>query len=505
MLKEVKKQSSVLRKTERTILINEDDYRIRTAILKNNLLSELVIERKERKGIAGNIYKGKVKNIIRGIDAAFVDIGWERTGFLYISEISTPPALYDDITPGLLTEGKNFKSPIEKALKEGEDIMVQVVRDPVGNKGPRLTTFVTIAGRFLVLMPFIERLGISKKITDPGERRRIAEILKKIKPQGSGLILRTLGAGKSEKELIQDLNYVSWIWKKINFMSKVKPVPSLLYQEPDLATRFVRDILRPQKDKLIIDNLRKFLQLKRFFKRYSHNPSSFLEFYNSETGLFKKYGVEEEIQKALKSKVYLPSGGSLAIEETEALVSIDVNSGKFTAAGGLEDTALRTNLEAAREIAHQIILRNLGGIIIIDFIDMRSARNRRKLTISLRNAFKGDRAVTKINTVSSFGLIEMTRERINPSLAQILCESCPSCQGSGVIKSVITVAIDKEKEIKKILKTTREKTLKVKLNPEICKYLKGHKRDRMLERISRKRLILEEDATLNRENIKFTP
>lgn len=504
-MKEIRKQNTEVRKIERTILINEDDYRIRTAILKNNLLTELVIERKEKKGIAGSIYKGKVKNIIPGIDAAFVDIGWDRTGFLYISEISTPPALYDEISPGLLTQEKSFKSPIEKALKEGEDIMVQVVRDPVGNKGPRLTTFITIAGRFLVFMPFIERLGISKKIIDPKERNRIAEILKKIRPQNAGLILRTLGEGKSERELAQDLNYVSWIWKRINFISKMKAAPSLLYQEPDLAMRFARDILRPEKDKLIVDNLRKFVQLKRFFKRYAHNHLSFLEFYNSEIDLYKKYGVEEEIQKALKSKVWLPSGGSLEIEETEALVSIDVNSGKFTAAGGLEDTALRTNLEAAKEIARQMILRNLGGIIIIDFIDMRSASNRRKLTSSLRNAFKDDRAVNKINTVSSFGLIEMTRERINPSLAQILCESCPRCQGSGVVKSLTTVAIDKEKEIRKVFKETKEKILKVQLNPEICKYLKERKRDRIMERVFRKRVVFEEDASLDIEEIKFTP
>ncbi|MDD5455198.1 MAG: Rne/Rng family ribonuclease [Candidatus Ratteibacteria bacterium] len=499
-----KKRDMQARRTERTILINEDDYRIRTAILKNNLLTELVVERKEKKGIAGNIYKGKVKNIIPGIDAAFVDIGWERTGFLYISEVSAPPVLYDEISPGLLTQEKSFKSPIEKALKEGEDIIVQVVRDPVGNKGPRLTTFITIAGRFLVLMPFIERLGISKKIVNPKERNRIAQILNKIRPKDMGLILRTLGEGKTERELIYDLNYVSWLWKKINFMSKVKSAPSLLYQEPDLATRFARDILRPEKDKLIVDNLRKFVQLKRFFRRYSHNLLSFLEFYNSEIDLYKKYGVEEEIQKALRSKVWLPSGGSLAIEGTEALVSIDVNSGKFTAACGLEDTALKTNLEAAKEIARQVILRNLGGIIIIDFIDMRSARNRRKLTNMLRDAFKDDRAVTKINTVSSFGLIEMTRERINPSLAQILCESCPCCQGSGFVKSIATVAIEKEKEIKKALKETKEKILKVRLNPEICRYLKEHKRDRILERIFRKRIVLEESPILNREDIKYT-
>ena len=491
----------------RTILINEDDYRIRTAILKNNLLTELVVERKERKGISGNIYKGKVKDIIPGMDAAFIDIGWERTGFLYISEVSTPPTLYDEIPSSLLAEEKKkedfSKSPIEKALKEGEDIMVQVVRDPVGTKGPRLTTFITIAGRFLVLMPFIERLGISKRIINPQERSRIAEILRKIKPQNSGIILRTLGEGKSEREIVQDLNYVSWIWKKINFNSKIRSAPSLLYQEPDLAIRFARDIFKPEEDKLIIDNFRKFVQLKKFFSRYSRNMPSLVEFYNSDVDLYKKYGVEDEIQKALKSKVWLPSGGFLAIEETEALVSIDVNSGKFTGVGGLEDTVLKINLEAAKEIARQVILRNLGGIIIIDFIDMRSIRNRKKLTSNLRNAFKDDRAVTKINTVSSFGLIEMTRERINLSLAQILCESCPKCQGSGFVKSIATIAIDREKEIKRMLKETKEKIVKLGLHPEVYKYLKERKRDRIIEKIYRKRVVFEENANLELEEIKF--
>ncbi len=403
----------------RTILINEDNYQIRTAILKNNLLTELAIERKEKKGISGNIYKGKVKDIIPGMDAAFIDIGWERTGFLYISEVTTPQILYEEMPTGLLEEEEKrdnlFKSPIEKALKEGEDIVVQVVRDPVGSKGPRLTTFVAIPGRFLVLLPSIERLGISKKITDPKERNRIMEILKKIKPSNSGLILRTLGEGKNEREIAQDLNYILWVWKRINFNLKIRPTPSLLYQEPDLAMRVARDTFKPGEDKLIIDNLQKFIQLKRFFRRYSRHLPALVELY-TDWDLYKKYGVEEEIQKALKNKIWLPSGGYIIIEETEALVSIDVNSGKFTGAGGLEDTALKTNLEATGEIARQIILRNLGGIIIIDFIDMRSIRNRKKLTNHLRNAFKDDRAVTKINTVSSFGLIEMTRERLSPSL-----------------------------------------------------------------------------------------
>ena len=491
----------------KTILINEDDYRIRAAILKNNVLTEFVNERKERRGISGNIYKGKVKDIIPGMDAAFVDIGWERTGFLYVSEVTAPPGLYEDISPTLLEEDEKkeepFKSPIEKALKEGEDIIVQVVRDPVGTKGPRLTTFISIPGKFLVLMPFINRLGISKKITNLKERNRIVEILKKIKPQNAGLILRTLGEGKSEQELSRDLNYISWIWRKASFNSKIRAAPSLLYQEPDLAIRFARDIFKPEEDKLIVDNLKKFVQLKRFFGRYSRNLPSKLEFYNSDLDLYKKYSVEDEIQKALKSKVWLPSGGFIAIEETEALVSIDVNSGKFTGAAGLENTALRTNLEATKEIARQVILRNLGGIIIIDFIDMRNISNRKKLTHYIRNAFKDDRATTKINTVSSFGLIEMTRERISPSLAQILCESCPRCQGSGFVKSVATIAVEKEKEIRKFLKGTKEKIVTLGLHPEIFKYLKERNRARILERIFKKRIVFEENANLETEEIKF--
>ncbi len=491
----------------RIILINEDNYQIRTAFLKDNLLTELVIERKEKRRISGNIYKGKVKNIIRGMDAAFIDIGWERTGFLYISEVTTPSILYEEMPPTLLEEKEKkddlFKSPIEKALKEGEDIVVQVVRDPVGTKGPRLTTFIAIPGRFLVLMPFIERLGISKKITNQKERNRIMEILKKIKPPNLGLILRTFGEGKNEREIAQDLNYILRLWKGINFNSKRKPAPSLLYQEPDLAMRVARDIFKPEEDRLIVDNLQKFIQFKRFLRRYSHRLSALVEFHNTDPDLFKKYGIEEGIQKALKSKVWLPSGGYIIIEETEALVSIDVNSGKFTGAGGLEDTALKTNLEATREIARQIILRNLGGIIIIDFIDMRSANNRRKLTNNLRNAFKNDRAVTKINTVSLFGLVEMTRERISPSLAQILCENCPNCQGSGLVKSITTIAINKEKEIRMMLKKTKERTVKLKLHPEIYQYLKERNRDRIIEKIFRKRIVFEEDENLEIEEIKF--
>lgn len=494
---------------ERIILVNEDDYQIRTAILKNNLLTELVIERKEKRGISGNIYKGKVKDIIPGIDAAFIDIGWERTGFLYVSEVTTPQILYEEMPSNLLSteeetkRNEPFKSPIEKALKEGEDIIVQVVRDPVGTKGPRLTTFITIAGRFLVLMPFIERLGISKKIINPKERSRIMGILKKIKPPKLGLIVRTLGEGKSEKELTQDLNYVLWLWRRINFNSKIKPTPSLLYQEPDLAIRFARDIFNPGEDRLIVDNLQKFVQLKRFFRRYSRQLPALVEFHNADLNLYKKYDIEDEIQKALKSKVWLPSGGSIAIEETEALVSIDVNSGKFTGAGGLEDTALKTNLEATKEIARHVILRNLAGIIIIDFIDMKSVRNRKKLTSYLRNAFKDDRAITKINTVSSFGLIEMTRERINPSLTQIMCESCPNCQSSGFVKSITTIAIEKEKEIKIMLKETKEKTVKLRLHPEIYRYLKERNRDRIMEKFFRKRIVLEEDENLEIGEIKF--
>jgi ribonuclease G len=480
------------------ILINEDGHQIRSAILKDNLLTELAIERKEKRRISGNIYKGKVKDIIPGMDAAFIDIGWERTGFLYISEVTTPSVLYEELPPKLLAEDKT-RSPIEKALKEGEDIIVQVVRDPVGTKGPRLTTFIAIPGRFLVLMPSMERLGISKKITDQKERKRITEILKKIKPPNAGLILRTLGKDKTEREITQDLNYVLGLWRRVNINTKRRKAPSLLYHELDLATRVARDMFKPEENQLIVDNLQKFLQLKRFLRRYSRRLPSSFKFHNTAEALYKKYGIEEEIQKALKNKVWLPSGGYITIEETEALVSIDVNSGRFTGVGSLEDTALKTNLEAAKVIARQVILRNLGGIIIIDFIDMRSARNKRKLINYLRDAFENDRATTKISTVSSFGLVEMTRERLRPSLNQILCESCPRCQGSGLVKSISTVAIEKEREIQTILRQTKEKVVKFRIHPKVCQYLKERSRDRILGRIFRKKVVFEEDKSLELE------
>ncbi|HIE43579.1 MAG TPA: Rne/Rng family ribonuclease [Candidatus Omnitrophica bacterium] len=491
----------------KTILINEDDNEIRTAILRNNLLTELAIERKERKGIAGSIYKGKVKDIIPGMDAAFIDIGWERTGFLYISEVTAPPGVYEEIPQELLTEGERttqtFRSPIERILKEGEDILVQVVRDPVGSKGPRLTTFITIPGKFLVLMPTINRLGISKKISNLQERKRIRGIFQKIKPRNSGLILRTIGEGKDERLLTQDLNYLLKIWERITRSSKRRPTPSLLYEEPDLAIRTTRDIFNPDEDRLIIDDFKKYRILKRLLMRYYRRPPSSLLLHSGNLPLFEEYNIEEQIGKALRKKVWLASGGYITVEETEALVSIDVNSGRFTGVEGLEDTALKINLEAAKEITRQVILRNLGGIIIIDFIDMRKRENKQKLINTLRNAFKNDRAKTKINTVSSLGLVEMTRERISPSLAQMLCESCPSCQGSGVITSVITAAINKEKEIRRLLKERKEKIVKLRLNPEVSQYLKERKRDRLMERIFRKRVILWDDENLGLEELKI--
>jgi len=317
------------------------------------------------------------------------------------------------------------------------------------------------------------------------------------------MAVRTIGEGKDERLLTQDLNYLLKIWERITRSSKRRPTPSLLYEEPDLAIRTTRDIFNPDEDRLIIDDFKKYRILKRLLMRYYRRPPSSLLLHSGNLPLFEEYNIEEQIGKALRKKVWLASGGYITVEETEALVSIDVNSGRFTGVEGLEDTALKINLEAAKEITRQVILRNLGGIIIIDFIDMRKRENKQKLINTLRNAFKNDRAKTKINTVSSLGLVEMTRERISPSLAQMLCESCPSCQGSGVITSVITAAINKEKEIRRLLKERKEKIVKLRLNPEVSQYLKERKRDRLMERIFRKRVILWDDENLGLEELKI--
>ncbi len=448
-------------------LLTETSQILQVAVLEENRLSEFFVERKDRRSLVGNIYKGKVRDVLPGMDAAFVDIGWERTAYLFVSDVSISPFMSEEME----WEEEKGKPSIEKLLHEGEERMVQVVRDPIGTKGPRLTSFITLPGRYLVLMPYSNHIGVSRRISSFEERKRLRQIAKEIKPPDVGVIVRTLAEGKNREELFADLKNLLRTWKGIKNRFSRSPSPSLIYEEWNLAEKTVRDFFLPERDKIITDSLTLYRKLKKIFPLIFpyHHPS--MELYRGREDLFIRFGIDKELEKALKPVVPLPSGGYITIHETEALVSIDVNTGKYTGEESLEETAFRTNMEAVEEIVHQIRLRNLAGIIVVDFIDMRSRSHRKKLENYLEELLKKDRAHTQISHITQFGLVQMTREKTGPSLAQLLCEDCPTCKGSGRIKSLLTILGEMEKKIRKILREKREKKLRILLNIELYRYI----------------------------------
>lgn len=433
--------------------------------MEDSRVVEFYIERKDRPSLVGNIYKGRIKDVLPGMDAAFVDIGWERTAYLFISEVMIPP-----IVEEAEWEETKGKPSIEKLLKEGEELMVQVVRDPIGTKGPRLTSFITLPGRYLVLMPFSNHLGVSRRISNSQERRRLRKLANQLKPKDMGLIVRTMAQGKGEEELAIDIENLLKIWRSINSLYKKVNAPHLLYQEQDLASRVLRDLFQPEEDKIITDSPQLYRRLRKLSNSFFPGKVNTIKFFRERETLFSKFGVEQELEKALQPTVSLKSGGYITIHETEALVSIDVNTGKYTGEERLEETAFRTNLEAAEEIVRQIRLRNLAGIIVVDFIDMRLREHRKKLENYLNELLKKDRARTQISRITEFGLIQMTREKTGPSLSQLLCQTCPLCKGSGRIKSLLTIAGEVERKIRKILKERREKRIRVVLNSELYQH-----------------------------------
>jgi len=351
-------------------------------------------------------------------------------------------------------------------------------------------------------MPTTKRVGISRKISNSKERGRLRQIVEEIKPKDTGLIIRTFGEGKSKKDFVQDLKYLLRTWHQIESYAKRKPALSLIHKEPNISQKIARDIFNPQEDKLTTNDPREYRNLKRFLVSLGiYSPPS-LELYKDKVALFSKYDIEKEIEKALNNKVYLKSGGYILIEETEALVSIDVNTGRYTGKEGLEETAFKTNAEASKEIARQLRLRNLGGLIIVDFIDMESSVNRRKLLSTFNNALRGDRARTRVDKITSFGLVEMTRERIGSSLSKVMGESCPCCKGSGRVKSIATIAIQKTREIERVLQGKKERLVKLRFNPKMFAYLKERNKDRVLSRRLWKRVVFQEDEKLNLEEVK---
>ena len=414
------------------ILINVTPQETRVAIVAAGVVQELLIERAASRGLVGNIYMGKVARVLPGMQSAFVEIGLTRAAFLHVADIRD-----------------HKDQPIEKTLAEGQPILVQVVKDPIGSKGARLSTQVSIAGRLLVYLPKDPHIGISQKIEDENGRAALRERLRELLPadERGGYILRTLAETASEEELRADLAYLRHLWQTIHERSAGAEAPKLLYQDLSLAQRVLRDMVNVETTRVLVDSRENFQKLAAFSERYMPQVRARLEHYSGERPLFDLYNVETEIERALSRRVELKSGGYLMIDQTEALTTIDVNTGGYVGSRNFDDTVFKTNLEAAQTIARQLRLRNLGGIIIVDFIDMDSAEHRNAVLEELRRAMARDRTRVTLNGFTALGLVEMTRKRTRESLAHVRCEPCPTCTGRGAVRTAHTVCYEILREI----------------------------------------------------------
>ncbi len=495
----------------RVILLNIENFETRVALIEGGKLAELIVERNADRGIIGNIYKGRVDRVVPGIGAAFVDIGFGKNVFLYVSDIyydmksyeslldepeenggtneivSIPeePAAEDEpaaeIEEEIPTEGKGkekkkrreYKPPvaIEDLIRKGQELLVQIVKEPLGKKGARATTHITLPGRFLVLMPTIRHIGISRRIQQPEERDRLKELIRTLLPEGMGVIVRTAAQGATEEEFRRDCVFLTNLWEKIQKRGDTMHAPNLIHQDLGLSFRIVRDLFKEEIDSLIIDSEEVYDEIRELVTNISPELLSRIQYHDSSDPLFDVYDVESQIDKLLHRKIWMKSGGHIYIDEAEALVAIDVNTGKFSGGQDLEETVLKTNVEAAQEVAHQIRARGLGGLIVIDFIDMRSRSNQHKVHQAFLEALKNDRERFNVLEMTEVGLIQMTRRRVRPSVLKTLTQSCPYCDGDGVILSGDTMAIKVLRELNRVCRMTGKPKIVVKVHPDLSKFL----------------------------------
>lgn len=427
------------------ILVNITPTETRVAIVENGMLQEVYIERSASKGIAGNIYKGKVVRVLPGMQAAFVDIGLERTGFIHVSDIAV-------IDQDGIEQRSNQEPDIRTILREGQSLIVQVIKDPIGTKGARLTTHLSVPSRYLVYMPHTQHIGISQRLEDEQERDRLREVVEscieiEAMEKLGGFIIRTAAEGAGKDELLADIRYFKRLWAALERKMKQGEVPAIIYEDLPLYMRTMRDLVRPEIEKIRIDSKESFQNVSQFAEDYIPELKDRIEYYPGERPIFDLYSVEDEIQKALGRKVALKSGGYLIIDQTEAMTTIDVNTGGFVGHRNLEETIFKTNLEAASSLARQLRVRNLGGIIIIDFIDMKNPEDRRQVHRTLEKAMENDYAKNSITGVSDLGLVEMTRKRTRESLEHVMCEECPICEARGSVKTAETICYEIFREI----------------------------------------------------------
>ncbi len=472
------------------ILINVTPPETRVALIENGIVQELIIERASRRGLVGNIYKGRVCRVLPGMQAAFVDVGLERAAFLHASDI--------------VQTGETRSDDISELVQEGGEVVVQVVKDPLGSKGARLTTNLSIPSRFLVFMPAMRNVGVSQKIEDEDERARLREILLRISEDlglPGGIIARTVADGADEFALRADLKFLLRLWESIRERAIRAGARELVHEDLPLALRTLRDLVGQSVDKVRIDSRSTWEKATDFAEKFTPDMTQRIEYYPGERPIFELYGVEDEVQKALERKVELKSGGHLVIDQTEAMTTIDVNTGAFVGHRNLEETIFKTNLEAAQTICRQLRLRNLGGIIIIDFIDMTDEEHKRQVLRALEKCLARDHAKTHISEVSTLGLVEMTRKRTRESLEHILCEPCPCCAGRGNIKTAETTCYDIFREILREARQFEVEQLLVLASTEVVERLLDEESQNLaeLEQFIGKPIRLQAESTYTQE------
>ena len=489
------------------LLINYAPYETRVALLEDGSLAEFYLERPRERGYVGNIYKGRVVRVLPGMRAAFVEIGLSRTAFLYGGDLCPRLLEAEDLFGEEINEKGLKGSPIEDLLKPGQEIIVQVVKEPVGNKGARLTTNITLPGRYLVFLPTMGHIGISRKIVDEKERERLRELLEGMRPPGTGWIVRTVAREATPEELEAEMGFLLSLWEDVKKRAEKVSAPALIYEELDISLRAVRDLLVKEVSSLVVDNRQVYEKILSYMDHMAPHLKGCVRLHEGPPGLFEAHGIEIELNRLLSRKVWLKSGGFIVIEPCEAFTAIDVNTGRYVGEADLEETVLRTNLEAAKEIAYQLRLRNIGGLIIIDFIDMQKAESRHKVYEALKAYLKRDRAKTNVRPMSEFGIIEMTRERRRESLYDLLLEPCPFCQGDGYTRSRRTICYEIFRRLERMGPHVKGKTVVIKVNPEIAEVLTGEEIE-FLEEIENRfgfEASVNEDPELLPWEYKFFP
>ena len=479
----------------------------RIAIQEDSQLVEVYVERLDKQRMVGNVYKGKVENVLPGMQAAFVDISYKVNAFLPFSEIGNTNYIVEDDSNGRGEyRGRNYKhDDIEVDLQTNQEIFVQVIKEPFAGKGPRVTTEIALPGRLLVLVPFENYIGISKKIWDKFERRRLKKVAKKLQQKDTGIIIRTVAEGKSEEHIKNDFKLLFENWEKMNKRAERENAPLLVYEDLETASSVIRDLLTPDVEKIIIDSKRLYRKTQRYLEEVSPSLSDRLEQYKLKAPLFESFGIETEIEKLMHPKVWLKSGAYLIIEKTEAMVVVDVNSGRFVGKKLHEENSLKINLEAARDVARQLRLRDLSGLIVIDFIDMRKDENRKKIYHELRKELRKDRAKVAVTPITEFGLLEMTRERIRVSLLDSMSEKCPTCNGSGRIISQETLITRIEHWLRRYKSRYQDFRLRLQLHPNNAEYMLGERKNilRGLMWQNFVHLKIERNADLARDEFRF--